>query len=240
MLLDNVILQDRYARDICSLYNRWSTEPENRKRAAIESSLNQIATLANLPMPMVVWKSADSSFFRISPWEIHASLRAVTINPADDFKTWLHKVSSPYHELRHADQHRVIVEAYLTKSVPLPALLTKNIVGTDGHQPSTMQNEGFPYSPHIIARLRSQKNEFQTSWISQAREWSESFFGRESKARHQTMNTLESHGKGKHYGQYRALPEEADAFRVQTQVKRRIKDFIKDFDIYNDIKFLFD
>jgi hypothetical protein len=226
VLIDNPTLMDRYARGIYSLYQRWSDHALNQRRTVIESLLTQIASSANLPMPRIVWMAAGSSWFRIGEWEIHASLLAVENNPETDFKDWLHKVTSPYHELRHADQHRVILEAYLTKALPLPVLLSRAVNATRGHLPQTIQNEGYPYSQQIVTRVRMQKGEFQQSWIPQARAWSDSFFGPFSKARQQTMNTLQQHGKGHHYGAYRALAEEADAFAVQTQVKRRIKSLI--------------
>ena len=88
------------------------------------------------------------------------------------------------------------------------------------------KTKGIPTRSRSSTRVRMQKGEFQQSWIPQARAWSDSFFGPFSRARQQTMNTLQQHGKGHHDGAYRALAEEADAFAVQTQVKRQIKSLI--------------
>jgi hypothetical protein len=230
MLIDDPTLIDRYASGIYQIYQQWSSHAQNQRRMLVESLLRAIAATANLPMPQIVWVNAPSSWFRIAQWEIHASLLAIELNPASDFKDWLHKVTSPYHELRHADQHRVLLEAYLTRALPLPLLLSRAVNSTTGHLPSTIQSEGYPYPQWVVARLRMQKYEFQQSWIPQARAWSDSFYGPFSKARQQTMNTLQQHGKAHHYGAYRALAEEADAFAVQTQVKRRLKSLITTVD----------
>ena len=188
----------------------------DRRRMVIESLLTQIAS------PPTCRCGGSCGWHRgaaVRHWRmgIRASLLAVENDPESDFKDWLHRVTSPYRRLRHADQHRVILEAYLTKALPLPVLLSRAINATTGHLPHTIQNEGYPYSQQIVTRVRMQKGEFQQSWIPQARAWSDSFFGPFSRARQQTMNTLQQHGKGHHYGAYRALAEEADAFAVQTQ-----------------------
>jgi hypothetical protein len=226
MLLDTPALMDRYARGIYTLYQQWSHYAENQRRTQIELLLTGIATTANLPMPRIVWMEADGSWFRINEWEIHATLLAVKLNPATDLKNWLHKVTSPYHELRHADQHRVIVEAYLTKALPLPTLLSRAVNATTGHLPATIRTEGYPYPQWVIMRLRQQRDEFQQSWIPQARTWSDSYYGPFSNARQQTMSTLQQYNRLLHRVAYRALAEETDAWAVQTQVKRRIKALI--------------
>ena len=228
MLLDNAALQNHYARGVTTLYNNWRNLAENERRAILQRLLSEVAGMANLPMPKLVWLPSESSFFRLGVWEIHASLSAMTLKPSSDFKTWLHKITSPYHELRHADQHRIIMEAFMTKAVALPVLFSRNIVRINGDLPKTLVQEGYPYPMQILTRIRMQKAEFQQAWIPQARAWSDSIFGRFANARQHTMNTLAAHGKGIHYGAYRALPEEADAFQVQTQVKRSIKAMIGD------------
>jgi hypothetical protein len=239
MLLDNPTPLDLYAHGIHSLYELWSDKAENQRRSTIESLLTGIASTANIPMPKIVWMKAPSSWFRIGPWEIHASLLAVEMNPQTDFKDWLHKITSPYHELRHADQHRVIIEAYLTKALPLPVVFSRAVNATTGHSPKAIEAGEFPYPQNIVTRIRMQKGEFQQSWIPQARAWSDSFYGPFSRSRQQTMNTLQAHGKGHHYGAYRALAEEADAFAVQTQLKRRIKALITTGDDNLNISDLF-
>ncbi len=226
MLLDDPAPQSYYAQGIKALHDHWAGHAENHRRAAIENLLRQVASMVNLPMPQVVWKDSGSSFFRIAQWEIHASLMSVTTNPETDFKEWLHKVTSPYHELRHADQHRVLLEAYLTKALALPVPFTRG-TAVGGHLPSAFQREEYPYPQHIIMMIRTQKQEFQQAWIPQARSWSDSIYGAHSRFRRDTMETLMTKGKEHHYGTYRSLPEEADAFAVQTEVKRRIKSLIR-------------
>jgi hypothetical protein len=239
MLLDNPAMMERYAQGIYQLHRRWSDHAVNQRRMAIESLLSDIAGAANLPMPTIVWIPEGSSWFRIGPWEIHASLIAVQMNQITDFKDWLHKITSPYHELRHADQHRVMLEAFMNRALPLPVLFSAGLMARDGHLPRTIEEEGYPYPQHIVTRIRMQRLEFQQSWLPQARAWSDSFYGRFSIARQQTMNTLAQQGKGIHYGAYRALAEEADAFAVQTQVKRRIKELLRPADEPFDISELF-
>jgi len=187
----------------------------------------------------MVWMSTGSSFFRVKEWEIHASLWAVPYNPQTDFKDWLHKISSPYRESRHADQHRMLLEACMTKALALPVTFSKGVVAVDGHRLSTIQAQEYPYPVHLLTRINTQKSEFQQSWIPQVRAWSDSFYGSNARARKQTMNTRMTVGKGKHYVAYRSLPEKADAFAVQTNLKREIKSMINDVDEDLDLTSLF-
>jgi hypothetical protein len=236
--LDSPILVRQYAATVRELYDEWGKTSENARRNRIDAALRSVAAAANLPFPTIVWAGTGSSFFRTRTWEIQASLWAVQYDPHTDFKDWLHKVTSPYHELRHADQHRILLEAYMTQALALPVTFSRAIA-PEGHRVSTIQAQEYPYPVHLLTRLRTQKNEFRQSQIPQARAWSDSFYGSHANARNQTMNTLMTVGKGKHYGAYRNLPEEADAFAVQTSLKREIKSMIHDVDEDLDLTSLF-
>ena len=107
------------------------------------------------------------------------------------------------------------------------------------------------------------KHEFDPNWIPLARSWSEIYHGSRANFRSHTMNTLfnlderielvdaekisleakarrKKHLEDVAHASYRNLPEESDAYSVQRELKKVIKQRVDDkIDVYEGLSEIF-
>jgi hypothetical protein len=214
--------QDWYAGQIFTLYSNWTSLAVNQRRTEYERIFTKLCQTASLPKPTLVWINASGGGFSASDWKMEVELNAVQLNPAQDLKQWVSAATTLYHETRHTEQNFLVAVALLAGKLPLPVVNTRAIQ-TGGDLPTRVSDIiGMPM--HVVLQARIQKGTFRDSQIPQVRDWLESKWGRYGKVfDHVQANSDKS---GKTYGDYRNLPTEADAYKIEKKVADLIKERI--------------
>lgn len=217
-----------YAADMISMYDQWSSTVESQRRGKFETLIRQLADTAGLPAPVVTWGD-NGGAFSYGSWTLEVDRKAASIDPRvgtgtqkTPLKDWLYFSTSIYHEMRHCEQFFMIAQALLANKFPMPQMMTRNVL-PGGDLPSKLASQlGYP----ILTARRAfmARNSFSDGDLARTRAWCESIFGRYGRARNQTLGHLDRGGR--HMNKYIELPEEADAWAVERQVSRMIRDRI--------------
>lgn len=221
-----------YAGEMIAMYDNWSTTPESQRRSRFETLIRQLADRANLPAPLIVW-SDDGGAFYYTTWTLEVDRRAASVNPRvgngeqkTPLKDWLYYSTSIYHEMRHCEQYFMIAQALLSNKFPLP-LMGSRAVLPGGDQPSQLA-AWLDYPIMVARRAHVARSAFDVSDLPRTRAWCDSMFGSSNRIRQQTMAHLDR--RGRHINKYIELAEEADAWAVERQLSRLIRDRINQRD----------
>ncbi|MBI5259338.1 MAG: hypothetical protein HY855_22745 [Burkholderiales bacterium] len=217
-----------YANAMVTMHERWDSTVESQRRGQFENLVRQLADMAGIPAPRVIWGSAGGAF-DFAQWSLEVDRRAASIDPRvgtgaqkTPLKDWLYFSTSIYHEMRHCEQNFMILQALLASKFPMPQPMTRAIL-PGGDLPSRVAAVmGFPIL--IVRRASIVRAQFSDHDIARTRSWCESMWGRYGRTRNQTYKHLDRGGR--HMNKYVELPEEADAWAVERQVSRLIRDLI--------------
>jgi hypothetical protein len=214
-------VQRAFAGPVVEIYNRWNALQEFQRRVLFEQAIRAPAPMCGVPMPALSW-GTQGGWFDYSQWRLTVDLRATTLDPhTNPIRAWLYFGTMPYHEMRHCEQFFLMAQAMLSGAVTIPA-------GPRGRGVKTTRTVddviALGYPRRIVENADRVKGQFAQGDIAMVRAWVDSIFGRGSRARGQTLNHL---GRGgKHFNPYIHLPEEADAWRVEREVSRMIRQMI--------------
>jgi hypothetical protein len=219
-------VQSWYANEIFTLHNNWNNLAENQRRREYERIFNALCQTANIPLPSLTWIETEGGGFTVSRWAMEVELNAVRLNPKSETKNWASAATTLYHETRHAEQNFLVIIALIASKLPLPVTNSKAIQPGGDLPTRVSATLGIPINIALQARIN--KSQFSDNLIPTVREWLDSKFGRYGK---QFDHVMENSDKsGKMHGAYRNLPTEADAYRIEKQVKDLLKNLINSQD----------
>lgn len=219
-------LQMWYANEVFNLHNHWNAFAENQRRSEYERIFNGLCQSAGLPRPNLLWTEQSGGGFMASTWTMRVELDAVRLNPKTETKQWTSAATTLYHETRHAEQNFLIAVALMAGKLPLPVVNTKAI--QSGGDLPTRVNSALGIPINVVLQARIAKSRFSDHLIPTVRDWLESKFGRYGRQFDHVMSN--SDRSSKMYGAYRDLPTEADAYRIEKQVKDLLKGLISSRD----------
>jgi hypothetical protein len=158
--------QQIYVNCLVNMYKNFGAVSPAGRRANIEGVIYQLASLADLPHPVVRWNQVESgsgsgSGFYPRYWRLELDFLIAAVNPQLDFEIWFAEVTAPYHELRHVEQYFLMAQAMLIGEVSAPDFTThgRRAVfphGTRSRLPDLLVREirlaGLGYPPRVIQR----------------------------------------------------------------------------------------
>jgi hypothetical protein len=223
-LADSFVMQ-AYADIVLDVHRLGSSFGAAQRRMQLEGAIRNAFRTCGVPEPAMTWGPGGGTF-QWTTWTLDSDANAYTADPSTaDLKFWLNAVTTQYHEARHCEQWWLMALGMLKGSVPVPA-------GAHGRSAmpltATVNDRGqqlekiFLYPQRILLQADSRKNSFLDSMIPLVRSWVDSVYGGARTSRGHTLKHLKHLGH-KSMNPYIQLPEEADAWRVERELRRLLK-----------------
>jgi len=234
--LESDTCQNSYARMCVKLHRDWKKIPENQRKRPIEEELKKIAEKASIKMPTIIWGEFGNCF-AFPDWQMKLSSHILRQDPDRNFRktmdSWLHQITSPYHELRHAEQHLMMLRGFYAERVLVPFFLGDEREGELPHKFSDIEKD-LGYRLDVMAFARNSKAELPNEHekLQKVREWVTSRLGsgldQRDGVHRKIQDAMTADAFMCAYGSYRQLPMEKDAFEIQIQLKRKISGQIQE------------
>lgn len=218
-----------YADIVLDIHRLGSSFSPAQRRLQFEGAIRNAFRSCGVPEPAMTWGPGGGTF-NWTNWTLDSDANAYTADPATaDLKFWLNAVATQYHEARHCEQWWLMALGMLKGAVPVPtgphgrgAMPLGSSVNDRGQR----LEQAFRYPQRILLQADARKNTFLDSMIPLVRSWVDSVYGGAGKARGQTLKHLKHLGH-KSMNPYINLPEEADAWRVERELRRLLKSRIQ-------------
>jgi hypothetical protein len=223
-LADSFVMQ-AYADIVLDIHRLGSSFGAAQRKMQFEGAIRNAFRTCGVPEPAMTWGPGGGTF-QWTTWTLDSDANAYTADPATaDLKFWLNAVATQYHEARHCEQWWLMALGMMKGAVPVPtgahgrsAMPLTATVNDRGQQLEKI----FRYPQRILLQADSRKNSFLDSMIPLVRSWVDSVYGGARSSRGQTLKHLKHLGH-KSMNPYIHLPEEADAWRVERELRRLLK-----------------
>ncbi len=223
--LSDEVVQNAYVDYLLDIHRHWNSFGQGHRKAQLENSMRAIIRRCGLPEPSIRWE-ANGGSFDWTKWAIVADTGGLASDPqVKGDKAWLNDVIYLYHETRHLEQFWRMALGMMSGAVAIPTgprgrgvmPATASVNARGNHL-----NKELSYPQLILLKADREKRSFQQGWIPQTRAWVDSVFGRGGHARGQTLRHLRHLGH-RSMNPYIHLPEEADAWAVEREVRRKFR-----------------
>lgn len=231
--LQDTPVQDAYVRRCVEFWKNWASFGPNGDAARTREwhvAITPVLQSCNIPVPAMLF--SQSSCLSPESWTFNFSYNQDHL----DVNWFVRGASTLYHEARHAEQWYRIAQAIALRELPVPAkfgVLTPIQLQNQSAKPVTAMDisKACSISQTAANHAFAARLAFPAGMKAQTKSWFESVFNSARQHRGEVIkhmytpgawNAYENSTPDPMFAQYLNLPEEKDAFEMQSEVVARL------------------